>query len=161
MVYCLLAALLYTAEFQSPNTEFISEYECGPDFVQLLSTQLKSREAAKQAIIFACGASTVRTFRSRILSCKFPEITTARLDGATRIDKGFKEDKKLAREIIREQHFPRRCCSNPDCSEQEKQAWSFHLCPCKNAYFCGKSCQVSDWPMHKLSCSERKSKGKK
>jgi len=29
-------------------------------------------------------------------------------------------------------------------------------CPCKNAFYCNKKCQQSDWKKHKLVCSKRK-----
>lgn len=35
-------------------------------------------------------------------------------------------------------------------------------CPCKNARYCGKSCQKGDWKSHKISCSfSKKSENKK
>jgi len=39
-------------------------------------------------------------------------------------------------------------CDN--CRQQEETAGSFQKCSrCKVAYYCGKSCQVADWPAHK------------
>ena len=42
-------------------------------------------------------------------------------------------------------------CDN--CGQQEETAGSFQKCSrCKVAFYCGRSCQVADWPAHKRAC---------
>ena len=42
-------------------------------------------------------------------------------------------------------------CDN--CHQQEETAGSFQKCSrCQVAYYCGRSCQVADWPAHKKAC---------
>jgi len=42
-------------------------------------------------------------------------------------------------------------CGN--CGKHEEPAGSFQKCSnCKVAFYCGRSCQVADWPAHKKAC---------
>jgi len=42
-------------------------------------------------------------------------------------------------------------CDN--CRRPEETAGSFQKCSrCKVAFYCGRSCQVADWPAHKRAC---------
>jgi hypothetical protein len=35
---------------------------------------------------------------------------------------------------------------------------TFRKCPCKEVCYCSKSCQISDWQVHKLTCEHQRKK---
>lgn len=92
---CLLLALLYTSGFKPPFSAFSDTIlsECGPDHVCMLAPKFKTKKGAKQAIMFACESSSVDTFRSRLLSCKHPQMVSFTNNTRIRLEKNIKDEK--------------------------------------------------------------------
>ena len=139
--------------------------KCGPDHGFMLAQKFKSKTEAKRAIVCACGASSVPAFRSRLLGCKHPELTCFTNNTRNHLEKNIKDEKQVARRTARELHLGPRSFSNPSCIEHENGT-HFRHCPCKNAYYCCKSCQVAHWRVHRKACSyhlesKKKKSGKK
>lgn len=48
-------------------------------------------------------------------------------------------------------------CHYPPCTNMEKHIREFSICGrCQQVRYCGGFCQQQDWPVHKISCIERK-----
>lgn len=162
LVDAILSGLLYTAGLKKLRSTSNQVFALGGSkYAQFLAAKYTSKKAAKRAVVFACEASTAAVFRTRILSCKHPQKSMV-IPNSFRLEKDIGSEKKTARNTARGLHFVPRTCSNPQCSEKEKQEELFRKCPCKDACYCCKSCQVSHWPVHKLRCEyQAKKKGDK
>lgn len=68
----------------------------------------------------------------------------------SRLGKMKMSDKKLGKDIDKKGLHH---CSNPECSNAEKQPRQFSTCSrCKWAAYCSKECQSTDWKRHKKEC---------
>lgn len=156
LVGALFVALLYRAGFQPLNDgageQLLSKF--GRKAVCYLSPQFMSREQAKKAIVTCCGASSVPAFRCCILTCRQTQGSVTRSANFYFEVKGEKQQKKSARRTARTNLFVPRFCSNIGCEEYERDA-PFKKCPCKEAYYCSKDCQVAHWMTHKHVCADR------
>lgn len=116
--------------------------EMPTDMIDRLSVMLQEHRAVLD------GRSTKEEAMLR-LHPKDEDIPEVRHTGS-RLGKMKLSGEKLVKDIDKK---GLHCCSNPVCSNAERQPRQFSSCSrCKWAVYCSKECQSTDWKRHKKEC---------
>ena len=146
--YAVLSAVLFLAGLSDSSSEGLDP--------GVLQPCLRNRAAARKALCDAFQICSVELFRAKLSSWMSEGLTVdAPSAGANASIRDLrKESAQNVRKDVREGKGCWHACSCPSCDQTVVFEKLLRCSKCKNAFYCGRECQVAHWKIHKLFCRQ-------
>lgn len=153
--------------FAGHKAEFLTLASSSPSQEKgtVLKSSLRNKKGSRRMLDLAFQKPNVEHFRATILECGNPKLRGVAIKNVLEEEGQSRNSRKQestaqAQELLRSKLKPIKIqvdCANPSCSVKEtveklKDTTMKH-CPCKQVYYCQKSCQPTHWSKHKQTCS--------